>query len=658
MRRGSAAPGLRGRVRARGRRAGRRRGLPDEHRHRPSLPRRCVARRGRADARRSSRRWRSSALPLLVGVDLLAGRASRRLKGTLRADLTAHLLALGPAWTGRERSGELAGVIGGGVDALEAYITSYQPARALAVAVPLLVLVAVVLIDPPTALVLLFTGPVLVLLLAIIGGRARAITDRRFAEIRYLGAFFLDMLRGLPTLKMFGRGPEQVANIRDISRRYGDTTMDVLRTAFQTSLVLEWGAAVAVALVAVEVSLRLMDGSIEFERALAVLIIVPEFFLPLRTLAIALSLGRGRADGRRAGLRGPRRARRRTGVGGAARGARFGHRGPGRRPRSVRRRSPSRIRAERRPPSTGSTWSSRTAASSRSSGRPAPARRPLANLLLRFIEPDAGVDPSSAGSRSASIDLAAWRSHVAWVPQRPYLFHGTVADNIRLARPDASDEEIRDAAREAGADDVHRRAARAATTRRSGRTGSGSAAGSASASPSPGRSSPARGWSSSTRRPRTWTRPAKTSSAMPSARMARDRAVLVVSHRLRLVVGRRHRRRRSIAGGSSRSGAPADLAARDGPFRRLLAADAADARRVTTFGRLLGLTAGQRRWIAVGALLGLPGRRVERRADGGVGLPHLEGGARLERRRGRPGDHRGPGPRDRRGRRSATSNGP
>ena len=129
------------------------------------------------------------------------------------------------------------------------------------------------------------------LLLGFIGGRARAITDRRFAEVRYLGAFFLDMLSGLATLKMFGRSREQVANIATISRQYGDTTMEVLRTAFQTSLVLEWGAAVAVALVAVEISLRLMDGSIAFERALAVLIIVPEFFLPLRTLATRYHAG-------------------------------------------------------------------------------------------------------------------------------------------------------------------------------------------------------------------------------------------------------------------------------------------------------------------------------------------------------------------------------
>ncbi len=168
---------------------------------------------------------------------------------------------------------------------------SSQPARALAVAVPLLVLGAVAVVDPPTVLVLVLTGPVLVLLLAVIGGRARAITERRFAEMRWLSAFFLDMLQGLATLKLFGRSAEQVDTIRDMSRRYGDTTMEVLRTAFQTSLVLEWGGAVAVALVAVEISLRLMDGAIAFDRALAVLIIVPEFFLPLRTLATRYHAG-------------------------------------------------------------------------------------------------------------------------------------------------------------------------------------------------------------------------------------------------------------------------------------------------------------------------------------------------------------------------------
>ena len=509
-------------------------------------------------------------LPLQVGVDLLAGRASGGLKRTLRADLTAHLLALGPAWMGRERSGELAGVIGGGVDSLEAYVASYQPARALAVAVPLLVLVAVALIDPPTALVLLFTGPVLVLLLAIIGGRTRAITDRRFSEIRYLGAFFLDMLRGLPTLKMFGRGPEQVENIRVISRRYGETTMDVLRTAFQTSLVLEWGAAVAVAVVAVEVSLRLMDGSIEFQRALAVLIVVPEFFLPLRTLAMRYHSG---AEGRTVAERvfavldepvpdrGASAAPRGSGIAVPA-GSEVVFAGvavtyPG-------RTAPALDGFDLVIPDrgvvalVGATGAGKTTA---------------ANLLLRFIEPDAGVI-RVGGLPIGSIDLAEWRSHVAWVPQRPYLFHGTVADNIRLARQDASGEEIRTAAREAGA----------ATFIDAMPRGYDTPVGEGGIRLSGGqrqRIALARAFLTSARLVILDEATSHLDAASEDlvrdavARMGRDRAVLVVSHRLRLV---------SVVdvvavvdhGRVVQVGAPTDLAERDGPFRQLLATDDAD----------------------------------------------------------------------------------
>ncbi len=224
-------------------------------------------------------------IPFAWASDALALLATTRLKARLRSDLTGHLVALGPAYMDRERTGEVTSVLVNGMGAIDAYVATYQPARLLAVAIPALVVLVILVLDPPTTLVLLFTGPILVLLLAIIGSRTGASSARRFAELRWLSAFFLDMLQGIGTLKTFGRGAEQVDTIRSISRQYGDTTMEVLRTAFQTSLVLEWGGAVAVALVAVEISLRLIDGSIAFDRALAVLIIVPEFFLPLRLLA-------------------------------------------------------------------------------------------------------------------------------------------------------------------------------------------------------------------------------------------------------------------------------------------------------------------------------------------------------------------------------------
>jgi ABC-type transport system involved in Fe-S cluster assembly fused permease/ATPase subunit len=255
-------------------------------------------------------------------------------------------------------------------------------------------------------------------------------------------------LQGIATLKMFGRSAEQVGNIRTISRQYGDTTMEVLRTAFQTSLVLEWGGAVAVALVAVEISLRLMAGAIEFDRALAVLIIVPEFFLPLRTLATRYHAG---AAGRTAA---------------ASAFAILDE------PITMRPSTPTATPTTRDVPlaadivfvGVGVTYPDRTEPALRGLDLTIPHGRvvalvgptgagktTVANLLLRFLEPDAGE--IRVGDRPLdSIDVAAWRASVAWVPQLPYLFDGSVADNIRLARPEAGDDVVRDAIQAAGAD--------------------------------------------------------------------------------------------------------------------------------------------------------------------------------------------------------------
>lgn len=503
--------------------------------------------------------------PLLLGGDTLAQAAAGRVRGRLRADLTAHLLALGPTYTSRERTGELAAVVVDGLDAVDAYLTSFQPARVLAVAVPLFVLGAIFVVDPPTTLVLLFTGPILVLLLGFIGGRTRAITERRFTEVRWLGAFFLDMLSGIATLKMFGRSAEQVDNIRTISRQYGDTTMEVLRTAFQTSLVLEWGGAVAVALVAVEISLRLMAGAIEFDRALAVLIIVPEFFLPLRQLATRYHSGEaGRAVAARAFaiLDEPLPRGRPVATGAAAvvavladaaiRFAGVSVTYPGRTEPALRGLdldiSPGRVVAL--------------------VGASGAGKSTVASLLLRFIEPDAG-GISVGGVPLASIDLGAWRSHIAWVPQMPHLFHGTVADNIRLARPDASDDEVRAAAVEAGAD-----AFIAALP-----LGYATPVGEDGARLSGGerqRIAIARAVLADARLVILDEATAHLDAANEAVirdtirRLAPGRTILVVSHRLRLV---------AVAdevvvldgGRAAEAGPPGELAGRDGAYRRLLA---------------------------------------------------------------------------------------
>ncbi len=388
-------------------------------------------------------------LPLGLAAERLGETAAARLTDTVRTGLTDGLLGAGPVVVGRERRGELVSVLVGGLDAVADLVAVYLPARWLAVGVPLLILVVVAVLDPLSTLVLLVTGPVLVLLLATIGGRAGALTQRRFDDMRWLGAFFLDVLGGIATLKMFGRSAEQIDTIQRLGRRYADTSMEVLRTAFQTSFVLEWGASIAVAVVAVEISLRLMTGAINFERALAVLVITPAFFLPLRRLAGQYHVGAaGRAAaGRIVAILDETRAVE-VGAGEAAAApASVGDRPVGIRLECVTAGYPERsvavldgvdldIPAGELVVVVGPTGAGKST---------------LLSVLLRFLEPTAGrvtVD----GHPLAAIGPQTWRACLAWVPQAPHLVHASIADNLRLARPDATADGHAIATRDAGAD--------------------------------------------------------------------------------------------------------------------------------------------------------------------------------------------------------------
>lgn len=404
--------------------------------------------------------------------ELLAQHAASRTKRSLRQRLTEHLFTLGPAYTRAERTGELVSTLVEGVETLDPYITQFLPARTLAVLLPLFVLLLVFLLDPPTTLVLLFAGPMLLLMLAFIGGRARALTDRRFLELSWMSAFFLDVLQGITTLKMFGRSREQADNIEAISRHYGKTTMEVLTTAFQTSLVMEWAATAATALVALEVSLRLMNGMLPFDRALAVLLLTPEFFLPLRQMAVRYHAGTagqaaatrifelldtplpGRRFAEPAGLPAATRA----GVDAAPAkpvaitfaGVSYTYPARGDNKQSAAPGSAEHTSGE---PAAAVQDLTFTVAAGRTVALVGPTgagKTTMAHLLLRFVEPQMGTI-SVNGQRLTDIDPRHWRAQVAWVPQHPYLFHGTVAENIRLARPAATPAEVLAAAHAAHA---------------------------------------------------------------------------------------------------------------------------------------------------------------------------------------------------------------
>ncbi|MCB0044727.1 MAG: thiol reductant ABC exporter subunit CydD [Caldilineaceae bacterium] len=390
--------------------------------------------------------------------EIWAQRAAGQVKSALRTQLTDHLYALGPAYTRTQRSGDLVNAAVEGVEALDAYLTQFLPARYLAGLLPLFILLLVFLLDPWTSLILLFTGPMLILLLALIGGRAEALTRQRFAELSWMSAFFLDLLRGLPTLKLFGRSREQAETIEEISRAYGKSTLEVLATAFQSSLVMEWAATAATAMVALETSLRLMNGVLPFERALALLLLTPEFFLPLRQFAVKYHMGAaGKAALERINqvLETPAPA---APAGTHSAAPRFDSRpDPQQLPMRIRfegvtlRYPPGADGGEERPPALRClSFTAEAGQSVALVGASGAGKSTVINALAGFVLPQSG-QLSVGGVPLARLEMEAWRRQIAWMPQQPHLFHGTVADNIRLARPDAAPEELVSAAQSAHA---------------------------------------------------------------------------------------------------------------------------------------------------------------------------------------------------------------
>ena len=381
---------------------------------------------------------------LMWGSDVIAQHSANALKRNLRERLDAKLFALGPLYTRGERTGELVRTATAGIEALDEYISQFQPARILAVIVPALVLFVILFLDIWTLPILLFTGPILVLLLALIGKRTQDLTARRFLEMSWMSAHFMDMLQGLATLKLFGRSKEQAQTIETISEQYGNTTMDILRTAFQTSLVLEWGATAATALVAIAVSARLMTGLMPFETALTVLLLTPEFFLPLRQLAIKYHAGTAGKDA----------AARVYTILDVPLTATLA-------PQTnvTRALLPTRLDIffddvqvafdnGERIALDGFTLKLADKQTVALVGKTGAGKTTVANLLLRFVEPTRGKI-IVGGIPLHEIDADTWRAQIAYVSQQPHLFAGTVAENLALAKPDPTRAEMIEAARAA-----------------------------------------------------------------------------------------------------------------------------------------------------------------------------------------------------------------
>jgi ATP-binding cassette, subfamily C, bacterial CydD len=402
----------------------------------------------------------AGTLALLLGVVLARAAAAyggeaaalwaaARVKSQLRRKLIGHTLRLGPDWLGEQRPGGIAVLATRGLDALDPYFARYLPQLVLSVAVPAAVLVTVAVTDWISGLVIAITLPLIPLFAALVGLHTKAQTQRQWRLLAQLSGHFLDVVQGLPTLKVFGRDKAQQQVIARVTGQHRAAAMATLRVAFLSALVLELSAALATALVAVETGLRLLYGHMPYQAALLVLLLTPEAYLPLRSVAAqfhASAEGTAAADSVLHILDTPLPAR-------AARTS----------PPLARPPVPDLHMATISLNDVGVAYAGR--------GLPALAHLSLAihpgelviltglsgagkttllRLLLGFVEPASGT-VRAGGTNLAAVPLAGWRAQIGWVPQQPRFFPGSVADNIALGQPGAARVAIENAARLAGA---------------------------------------------------------------------------------------------------------------------------------------------------------------------------------------------------------------
>ncbi len=385
---------------------------------------------------------------LVAVIDAAAFEAAARVKLDLRRRLYAHIQALGPAWTKTQRSGEIANTVVDGIEAMDNYYAAYLPQTALAVFIPLAILAFVFPADWVSGLIMLITAPLIPFFMILIGKGAERLNQRQWRKLARMSAHFFDVIEGLTTLKLFNASRYEAQIVAEISDEYRRSTMAVLRVAFLSSLVLEFLATVSVAMVAIFIGFRLYYGDMHFLPGFFVLLLAPEFYLPLRTMGTqyhARMEAIGAAEQIVKILNAPVAEK---------------HAGTTRLPMDT----PLEIRFDHvgfayengRPVLEDIDFSFQQGERIALVGPSGAGKSTLTHLLLGFMKPGHGRI-LACGIDLRDVDEASWLNEIAWLPQRPTLFHGSVLDNIRLSRPQADLDAVREAARLANADDFIQR---------------------------------------------------------------------------------------------------------------------------------------------------------------------------------------------------------
>ena len=364
--------------------------------------------------------------------DLSALGAADRVVGLLRRDLLRHALDLGPAWLAGQRTGELSLTATRGMRTLHAYYFRYLPQAAAAAVIPFLLLVWVATQDWLSLVVVLALVVAVPLTMIYFGREATRRAERQWRRLSSLAARFLQLIEGLPTLRAFGRETQGRREVEAANDGVRSATMRTLRIAFLSALSMDMIAGFGVGFVAMVLGLRLLWGHLGLETAMAVLLVAPEIFIPLRRAGAEFH----------ASTEGQAAADRVLEVLGTPTGTPEADRPPATLSSAALEVSGLVVEYEHRDRPALRSFSMHVPAGARVAltGPSGSGKSTALAVLLGFVSPVAGT--VAFGDRLRGAD-AAWRDHFSWLPQRPHLFNATLAENLRLGAPETDDDELR-----------------------------------------------------------------------------------------------------------------------------------------------------------------------------------------------------------------------
>ncbi len=373
-----------------------------------------------------------------------ARQKSVQIRTKIRQEVFGQLLALGPVYSRSAKTGANINLLTEGTEKLDDYFTYYIPSLIHIAILPVVVILFVFYLDWISAVILLVTGPLIMFFMWLIGTYARKISQDQWKSFNRLSARFLDSIQGLKTLKLFGVSDKETENISESSNKFRIITMRLLRVAFLSGMVLELAASISIALVALQVGIRLIEGMMLFQPGLFVLLLAPEFYLPFRALGQHHHAGmEGAASAselfQMLDLPTPSSINQKTiklnqeGVEIHCRDLIFSY--PEQKEPAIQELScsfaPGTLTAIVGPSGSGKTT--------------------FVHLLLDYIRPDGGTIEINGTSLHGS-DTANWRQHIAYVSQHPFFFNGTVLENLLMANQGSNMEDVIEAATNAGAD--------------------------------------------------------------------------------------------------------------------------------------------------------------------------------------------------------------